>query len=689
MLACLFACVLVACLLVACTNGPGAGASSAPPAVEGDWLFNGRSADGQRYSPLRQIDVGNVQRLGLAWEFRDFVVRGRTHRGMQSNPLMVDGILYFSSPWGYAYAVDARTGKLRWQFDPQPDGQYGRSACCDVINRGVAFWQGQLYVASLDGYLHALDAQSGKLLWRADTFVDRHWNYTITGAPLIAGDNVLIGNAGADMGARGYVSAYNLKTGALAWRFWSVPGDPKKGPDESPDVTRARSTWAADTHWELGGGGAVWDSMLFDPVTDLVYLGTGNGNPQPVWLRSPGGGDNLYVASIVAVEANTGRIKWYYQQTPGDSWDFDAAVPMVLADIDVEGKRRQVLMQASKNGFFYVLDRVTGALLRADAYTALNWADGIDLKTGRPRIRPTADFSGEPTIVAPGPPGGHGWHPIAFNPDTGLVYLSAQEAPMRMWADTSARFQPGFMNQGTHGSVTQPFMAILKAWNPLTGKAAWQTGPMAMGIGGTLATAGGLVFQGSPSGELFAYDARSGKVLLQLDTGTAISAAPITYTIDGVQYVAVMAGAGGPMGAFYGPEVVASRLQNFERLLVFKLDGTATPRPPAVTLPPRQPMPPALPASVGTIAHGKSLFADHCARCHVPGGAYGAYPDLWNMPAATLAVFEAIVHGGALRAVGMGDFADVLSVTDVAAIKAYIVTDQRARQSAGQAPAGH
>jgi quinohemoprotein ethanol dehydrogenase len=611
--------------------------------------------------------------------------------------------MYFSGPWGYAYAADARTGRKLWQYDPQPDGQYARNACCDVVNRGVAHARGKIYVASLDGNLNALDATTGRLLWRADTFVDRHWNYTITGAPIIAGNNVLIGNAGADMGARGYVSAYDLESGNLAWRFWTVPGDPKAGPDESPDVTQARATWAADTRWDLGGGGAVWDSMAFDPVAGLVYLGTGNGSPLPRWLRSPGGGDNLYLCSIVAVDAATGRVKWYYQQTPGDSFDFDATTPMVLADIDLDGKRRKVLLQASKNGFFYVLDRVNGELLRADAYTVVNWTDGIDMKTGRPRFVAAKDYSQGPRILAPSAPGAHGWHPIAYNPDTGLVYFSAQEAPMRMAADATARFEPGFLNPGWQGRFPpftdaasrrelagqpEPRVAsILKAWNPATGTAAWETGPMPLGIGGTLSTAGGLVFQGSPNGELTAYDARTGKVLTRIATGTAISAAPITYQLDGVQYVAVMAGAGGPAGAFYGPDVAASRYQNFERLLVLRLDGTPVPLPPVVSLPPEQPLAAAIPANAPTLARGAKLYADHCARCHVPGGAFGAFPNLWNMAPATLAGFGAIVRDGAMRAAGMAAFADVLDVDDVAAIKAYIVNDDRARTHTSPQPA--
>ncbi|HTY95310.1 MAG TPA: PQQ-dependent dehydrogenase, methanol/ethanol family [Steroidobacteraceae bacterium] len=682
--------ILPGCLLASL------GAAAAAP-TGGDWPLNGRTFEAQHHSPLPQINATNVQRLGLAWEFRDFVVRGRTHRAMQSSPLVVDGIMYFSGPWGVAYALDARTGRHLWTYDPKPDGQYARSACCDVMSRGLAVWHGRVYAASLDGYLTALDARSGQVLWRVDTFVDHHWNYTITGAPYIAGDNVLIGNAGAEMGARGYASAYNLQTGRLAWRFWSIPGDPAKGPDETPDVTLARHTWAKDSHWELGGGGTVWDSMAYDPEAKLVYLGIGNGDPHPRWLRSPGGGDNLFICSIVAVDATTGRLKWYYQESPGDSWDFDATTPMVLADLDLKGRTRPVLMQASKNGIFYVIDRLTGELLRADAYTYVNWTDGIDLKTGRPHITTHADYSRGPRIIWPSPAGGHGWQPISFDPDTHLVYVPVYEAPMRFHADPTAKFQPGYWNQAEGGEFPpytdaaaiqelrhQPAPSMqshLQAWDPVQGRAVWASGPLPFGVGGTLSTAGGVVFEGTSDGFLSAYDARSGRRLAHIATGTAISAAPISYQIDAVQYVAVMAGAGGPQGARFGPDVAASHYQNFERLLVLRLDGGPVPLPPPVVVPARQPTPPPLAADAAALSRGAQLFHDYCVRCHVVGGAFGEFPDLWNLPTGTLAAFDPIVRGGALRDAGMGAFDDVLSAADVAAIRAYIVNDERRRRA--------
>jgi len=672
--------------------------------TSGGWLMNGRDFSGQRYSPLTDVNAATVKRLGFAWEFKDFILYGRTHRAMQSNPIMVDGVLYFSGPWGTAYAVDARTGTPHWTYDPKADGQYGRYACCDVINRGIAVWQGLVYVGSLDGFLIAVDAKTGKEVWRADTFVDRTRAYTITGAPFVAGENLIIGNAGSEMGVRGYVSAYNAKTGKLAWRFWAIPGDPAKGPDETPEVTMARKTWGPDTRWDIGGGGAAWDSFAYDPETGLAYLGLGNGGPHPIWLRSPSGGDNLFLSSIVAVDAKTGRMKWYYQETPGDSWDYTATSPMVLAELRVGGTLRKVIMQAPKNGIFYVLDRVTGELLKADPYTPVNWTTGIDLKTGRPRIPAHADYSKEPKIIWPSAAGGHAWTPMAFSPQTGFVYVPVYDAPMKMTMSKTITYLPGTSNRGVDGAfppyvsaadkaqlVGAPESKIegrLKAWNPVEGKVAWMSEPLPFLNGGTLATAGGLVFQGTSDGIITIYDAAGGKVLHRIATGTAIQAAPISYELDGVQYIAVMAGAGGPQGARWSPAVAASKYDNYERLIVLKLDGGAVPLPSPAILPERQPIPQTIAATPETIASGARHYERLCARCHVTGGAFGAFPDLWNMAQHTIDDFEKIVLGGAYKAGGMGSFADVLSKEDVAAIRAYIVNDTITRRAAAHAPQG-
>lgn len=667
----------------------------------GQWLMDGRDMAGDRFSPLDQINRDNMAKLGFAWDFTDFVVRGRTHRGVESNPIYVDGVLYFSGPWGVAYAVDARTGKSIWTYDPQPDGHFARNACCDALNRGVAVWRGKVYTASVDGVLTAIDAKTGKPVWRASTFIDSKLTYASTGAPVIAGDKVLVGNAGADMGARGYVSAYDAETGKLAWRFYAVPGDPKLGPDETPEVSFARKTWGSKTRWAFGGGGAPWGFLAYDPQLNLAYLGFGNGGPHPSWMRDAGGGDDLFLDSIVAVDASTGRMKWWYQETPNDSWDYDATAPMVLADLRINGQVRKVLMQAPKNGFFYVLDRRTGKLLKADPYTPVTWTSGVDMATGRPKPAASADYRNGPKVVWPSAVGGHAWTPMALDPQTGLVYLHVFEAPMQFRTDSTAdSFRPGTITQGETGAFP-PFhdtdaadgpppvvQGWLKAWDPIAGRVAWKAGPLPFVGGGVLATAGGLVFQGLADGTLSAYDAATGRRLAQIQTGSTIMGAPISYELDGVQYIAVMAGAGGPQGSMYGPDWAASTYRNSERLMVFKLGGGPTPLPPRVTPAEQQPTPPALVADAATIARGKALFQDNCQRCHALGGAPVAeYPNLWNLSPNTLRNFSAIVYGGAFRYAGMDSFADTLSKEDVDAIKAFIVSDERQRRAEG-VPAG-
>ena len=662
-----------------------------------EWLLDGRDFTSEHFSPLGQINPDNVARLGFAWEFRGILSRGGIHHGMESSPIFADGVLYFSGPWGNAYAVNARTGKLLWAYDSHADGQYARNACCDVVNRGVAVWKGKVYVASLDGWLAALDTRTGRPVWRVDTVVDRKFNITVDGAPHVAGDNILIGNAGADMGSRGYVSAYNAETGKLAWRFWAVPGDPRKGPDETPEVTFARRTWAKDTRWDLGGGGDPWDSIVYDPKTQFAYLGMGNGGPLPSWLRSPGGGDNLFLSSIVAVDTKTGRMKWYYQETPGDSWDYTATAPMILADLKWKGRLRHVIMQAPKNGIFYVLDRLTGELLSAKPYTTVNWTDGIDPRTGRPHPTAHADYSARPQIIWPGSAGGHGWQPMSYDPLTELVYLPVYDVPTKYQTIAISKFLPGGFNNGAAGSyppfdtpqdrkdlAAQPTPRMegrLKAWNPQAGRAQWVSPKLPFLVGGTLSTAGGLVFQGTEDGYLSVYRASDGRLLKRLFTGTAIMAAPITYRLGGVQYVAVLAGAGGPQNVSWAPDNAASRYENFERLLVFRLDGGSVPLPPRAEPPPRQPAPPGIAADAQTLARGQKLFEQQCARCHQEGGGRGAYPDLWNMPRAVADAFDDIVYRGALRYFGMGNFSDSLTKSDTAAIRAFIVDDEIDRRA--------
>ncbi len=690
-------------LLLAANTG------QAAPSVA-DWPLAGRDLSGQRYVDGLDLSAATVGRLGFAFEFRDFVVRGRTHRGVEANPLLVNGVLYFSGPWGVAYAVDARSGQHLWTYDPEPEGSSARLTCCDAVNRGVAVADGRLFTAATDGQLAAVDARTGKELWKVNTIADPRWNTTSTGAPRVAGNVVIIGNAGSDMGSRGYLSAYDVATGKLTWRFWVVPGDPAAGPDESPDVTRARATWPKDARWDLGLGGNPWDGLAFDPETDTVFVGTGNGGPHPVWLRSHSGEatDQLYLSSIVALDAKTGRVKWHYQTTPADSWDYAATSPFVMAEVTVAGKPRKVIMQAPKNGIFYMLDRVTGELLTAKPYTYVNWTKGIDMKTGRPILDPAADYRKSTRVVWPSMAGGHSWAPMAFSPRTGLVYLPVFEAAASYTADPQRKFVAGGISeeaQFLRGGLSQatrnefgPFrdkdlqaqlesgapgvQGRLKAIDPVTGEARWQTGPLPMASGGTLVV-GDLVFQGDVEGYLHAYDATTGERRLRLFLGTGIMGAPMAYQLDGVTYLAVLAGFGGPQGAAFPPGAAALRHENFERLIVLKLDGGPIPLPPAAKPPVQAPMPKPIAATPAVLARGQALYQQNCHRCHWVGGAQGIYPNLWNMSPETLEAFEAIVGDGAFAYAGMASFADVLSRDEIAAVKAFIVNDTIAKRTGG------
>lgn len=683
--------------LAACNSG---GDTSA------DWPLPGRDATGQYYSALDGITAENVGRLGLAFEFRDFVVRGRTHRGVEATPLMVDGVLYFSGPWGVAYAVDARTGKSLWTYDPDGSGYAARNSCCDAVNRGVAVADGRLFTVATDGQLAAVDLKSGKELWKVATITDDRWNTSSTDKPIIANDLVIIGNAGGDMGSRGYVSAYHVKTGELAWRFWVVPGDPADGPDESPDVTKARETWPDDTRWDLGLGGNSWAGLTYDASTDTVFVGTGNGGPHPAWLRSKSGDvtDQLYLSSIVALDRDNGRVKWHYQTTPGDSWDFNASSPMVMADIEVAGVLRKVVMQAPKNGFFYMLDRTNGELLTAEPYTAVNWASHVDKETGRPVLTEAADYSQTPQVIWPGIAGAHSWTPMAFSPRTGLVYLQVHESGASYQTDPAAVLRRGAISQSTSNAFP-PFAdprlqaqydagphkginGALKAIDPVTGKVRWQDNKLPFLTTGTLVS-GDLVFQGSTDGYFNAYDAATGKRVLHLFVGTGIMGSPITYELDGVQYIAFLAGFGGPQGANFPPDLPGHTYQNFERLIVLKLDGAAIPMPPKVEPAEQQPVPARIAASAGQIARGAQLFDQYCHRCHWTGGAASNYPNLWNMAPNTIESFDAIVGQGAFEYAGMAGFADALSPSDIQAIKAFIVNDTVTKRRQGRDAGAH
>ncbi|MBK7950257.1 MAG: PQQ-dependent dehydrogenase, methanol/ethanol family [Deltaproteobacteria bacterium] len=654
--------------------------ATAADAETGDWILHGRTYAEQRHSPLTQITRENAGQLGLAWTFE----LGST-RGIEATPIVVDGVMYVSSEWSRVYALEAATGKLLWQYDPQVPRAWGRHACCDVVNRGVAVWEGAVFVGTIDGRLVSLDAATGRRNWEVLT-IDRSKPYTITGAPRVVKGLVVIGNGGAEKGVRGYVSAYDAKTGAPRWRFYTVPGDPKQ-PFEHPELEQAAKTWHGEW-WTVGGGGTVWDSMVYDPELDLLYVGTGNGSPWTRSQRSPGGGDNLYLSSILAIRAGDGRLAWHYQTTPGDNWDYTAVQPLMLAELPIGGVSRKVLLQAPKNGFFYVLDRATGELLSADPYVKVTWATGVDLKTGRPKESPIADYDREPRLLYPGAQGGHSWHPMSFSPKAGLVFIPAMDVPFYYAYDAAFRARPNADNTGLDiprvaggpgPGIEREVKGALIAWDPVRRKEIWRVEHPGHWNGGTLSTAGGLVFQGIADGRFRAYDEATGKILFETQSQTGIMAAPMTYAVDGTQYVAVAAGfGGGALGS--GPNTTAAIMKwhNEGRILVWKLGGgLAMPTNRARDL--SIPEPIALEVGPERLALGETRFNENCATCHGFAAASSyVVPDLRQTSAERHGIFEQIVLEGALVAGGMPSFEGMLTKDEVAAIQAYVVSRARA-----------
>jgi quinohemoprotein ethanol dehydrogenase len=652
----------------------------------GNWLAYGRTYEEQRFSPLNQINRENVSELGLAW-FKDM----QSNRALEATPIVVDGMMFVSTSWSRVYAIDAKTGEEIWFYDPEVPGAWGRRACCDVVNRGVAVYKGKVYFGSLDGRLIALDAATGERVWEVDTLIDRQREYTITGAPRVANDKVYIGNGGAEFGVRGYVTAYDANTGAEVWRFYTVPGDPSL-PFEHPEMEMAAETWKGGEWWKIGGGGTVWNSIVYDPDFNSVYLGVGNGSPWTRAIRSPGGGDNLFLSSIVAVDADTGRMKWYYQTTPGDNWDYTAIADMVLADMEVDGKQRKVLMQAPKNGFFYVIDRSNGELLRANKYVTATWATHVDMETGRPVENPAVDYINEAKWILPGPDGGHNWQAMAFDAGRRLAYIPAMEAPFAYsmpeeWKKTgSYRHIVGGWNLGVeHARIMEGFeeageppksRGYLKAFDPLTGKEAWAVEQLHYWNGGTLATAGDLVFQGNSVGDVNAHDSDTGEILWTFNAFTAFLAPPVSYLIDGVQYIAILAGTGGGGALFAGevPNLASVTYGNFGKLLVFKLGGVAELPPPTVldrTIPEQ----PELIASAEEVQSGKERYHLHCAVCHgAIAKSSGVIKDLRLMQPETHQIYKEIVLGGVYAEKGMASFSDLLEEKDIELIRAYIIS---------------
>lgn len=645
----------------------------------GNWMSHGRTYDEQRYSPLDSVNAGNVAQLGLAWTTKLDI-----DSGTEATPLVVDGVMYTTGAFSIVYAINAATGELLWKYDPKVPAENLSQGCCGPVNRGVAVWQGKVYVGSFDGRLIALDAANGQPVWSVDTIIDRTKSYSITGAPRIVKGKVLIGNGGAEFGVRGYVTAYDADTGKQVWRFYTVPGDPKL-PAENPAMAKAMKTWDGDGWVKWGGGGTVWDSMAYDPQLDLLYVGTGNGSPWNYQFRTNGKGDNLYVSSILALRPETGEYVWHYQITPQDQWDFTATQHMILADIKIDGSLRKVIMQAPKNGFFYVLDRTNGQLLSAKNFVPVNWASGIDLKTGRPILTGAADYSKEPKVVQPSFLGGHNWHPMSFSPKTGYVYIPAQytlaelkaaKAPMFLSNKSVVNFgldvpdlpeDPKILNK-----IRDAWSGELIAWDPVKQKAAWKQPYISAGNGGTLATAGNLVFQGTADGRVVAYRADTGKPLWEHRANSGVMAGPVTYTVNGEQYVAFSVGWGGIIPLLTGPLTNKGKVRAESRVIAFKLGAHGElPAPKAAPVMPTTHQ--ALTATPEQLTQARGLFNGLCAGCHgLNAISGGVVPDLRYLDDNKHAAFPAFLSGALING-GMPNFSDILQREDMELIRQYLV----------------
>jgi quinohemoprotein ethanol dehydrogenase len=654
----------------------------------GNWLAHGRTYSEQRFSPLKEINDHNASRLGLAWYF-DL----DTHRGQEATPIVADGVMYFSTAWSKVFALNAATGARLWSYDPKVAPQWGARACCDVVNRGVAIWQGTIYFGTLDGRLIALDAATGREVWQQLT-VDSQLHYSITGAPRIVKGKVIIGNGGAEYGVRGYVSAYDAETGKLAWRFYTVPGDPSKA-FEQPILAQAAKTWTGEW-WKSGGGGTVWDSIVYDPTLDLLYIGVGNGGPWNEKYRSPQGGTNLFTSSIVALKPETGEYVWHYQEVPGDDWDYDSAEQIILADIPLDGKTRKVLLHAPKNGFFYVIDRETGALISAKPFTFVNWASGIDMNTGLPIESATARYPhGNSPPIVPGPLGAHSWQPMSYSPLTGLTYIPVNDVGFNYKSEENFESKDSALNFGIDmvaagmpqdpkikRAILDSVKGKLVAWDAVQQKQAWAIERLGPWNGGTLATAGNLVFEGTAAGRFEAYRADTGEKVWSFDAQTGVMAGPVSYTVRGEQYVAVLAGWGGVFPMVTGEVAFKSgRVRNISRMLAFKLDAKAGLPP----LPPiEQPVlkPPPSNANAAQIHRGEAIYQRFCAGCHgdvaVSGGLL---PDLRYSNTLASDEWFKIVRDGAYQSLGMISFGKEVSQQDAADIREYVIL--RANQSVG------
>ncbi|MES2625252.1 MAG: PQQ-dependent dehydrogenase, methanol/ethanol family [Pseudomonadota bacterium] len=644
------------------------------------WMSYGRDYSEQRYSPLNQITPDNIDQLSLAW-FGDLAERGGSY---ETTPVVVDGRIFVTSPWSKVYAFDAKTGVQLWKYDPKVPGEWAVNLCCGIVNRGVSVWNGMVIFGTLDGRLVAVSASNGERVWEVQA-TDRSKILSITGAPRIADGRIFIGEAGSEFHQRGYVAAYDANDGKELWRWWSVPGDPALG-FEQPELEMAAKTWNGEW-WKTGGGGTPWDAITYDPVTDLVYVGTGNGAPWPAEIRSPGGGDNLFTSSIVAIEAKTGKYRWHYQATPEDSWDFDNTQQIVTADLTINGEQKHVLMQAPKNGVFYVIEAETGKVISADLFVpTANWMTGFD-ENFRPIINPDANygaFGDRGFHVVPSAGGAHSWHPMAFNPDTGLMYIPTNYGSFPLVAEAGAKMgnQLLSINVGKRPQDPAPVLegggSYLLAWDPVNKKPVWEQ-RMGSSRAGVLTTAGNLVFQGTADQTFSAFRADTGDKVWTAGTQAGIVGGAASYEIDGEQYVAVVAAQGAGRGGYWAP--------NNARLLVYKQGGTAV-LPEPVSFTPPELNPPANFGDEALLAEGETHYNEHCGSCHGNSGRVSSlFPDLRYAAALNSPeLFKAIVIDGVLQNNGMVSFKEILTPENAESIRAYVVSLSNEAKNAPPAP---
>ena len=656
---------------------------NSPSDEPGSWLTYGQNFKEQRFSELTQINTDTIARLGLAWttQIGDYNMR------MQGTPLVVDGVMYVSNGWSVIYALDATTGEEIWKYDPEVDRSYIRLACCGPAhNRGVAVYEGKVFVGTFDGRLIAVNAENGEEVWDVDTWIPEGLGrFNITGAPRAAAGKVYIGQGSGESGhRRGYVTAYDADTGEVSWRFFLVPGDPSQ-PFEHPEMELAAQTWGGEW-WKYGGGGTAWNSLVYDEEFNSLYIGVGNGAPWPREIRSPGGGDDLFLSTIVSVDVETGRMNWYYQTTPGDNWDYSSAMDMALGEIEFGGEMRKVVLQAPKNGFFYVIDREDGELLRALPYTeGIDWATHVDMETGRPVENPDVVYESEPQWIMPANSGAHNWEPQSWDNELGLMYFYYHDIANFYSLDE------GFVETGEYeirerglslgwgeGEYRRRLIeeagprpesqAYIGAFDPITGGYKWRHELESDYNGGVVATRGGLLFHPEGTGEFSARDTDDGEILWRYSApGTFRSTSVMTYQVGGDQYVATMMN--GNRAIDLGGTVLA-----------FKLDGNLDLPIPDIV----QATVPELPDGdfgVDQISEGDDIYHAQCASCHggigIPNEVAIVAPDLRLMTLSTHDEMSDIVIGGSRADRGMPEFRDAITSDQLESIRAFVVEQAR------------